>query len=316
MTIVYSGQRSTVWMSAGSIDDAAMASGINCAIKRAIHICSSSSPVWNRPEHWVPDGLKRVKGVYEGDDGTDDEDGERRLSRQRSIEEALSRAGAAADSDDEAKQIEQALQLSMREASRDDDDLQLAEILKMSAEEVQSSSSPSLAVQVRALQELTSCSAAEAHEALLASGNADRAAEALLLKMSAGSFENSSRSSNSAIKGGIRKQNGALQPQDSNKEIPSSSSGTTKADVASKRQLSDPDELVTPEPILKRSREGQDTIGPESSEKEDLNHKFDAAADGLSLVTHNSVTTFKGWMAEKLKGNTITLTLSDDESEK
>ncbi|CAE8647871.1 unnamed protein product, partial [Polarella glacialis] len=141
LSIIYVGQPSTVWLAAGSFDDAVLAARPS-PIRRAVHICTKFAPPWNKPDRWVQDGLKRIKDVCAGDDGdsgSDEQEGEG--SSRRQLFEALRRGGAAADSDEERDQMEKALQLSLggsivaEDSSPSVQEDELAAVLKLSAEE-------------------------------------------------------------------------------------------------------------------------------------------------------------------------------------
>mmetsp|Transcript_48007 Transcript_48007/g.107735 ORF Transcript_48007/g.107735 Transcript_48007/m.107735 type:complete len:454 (+) Transcript_48007:39-1400(+) len=149
MTILYSSQKGTLWVSAAAFDKTSFLGAIDR--QQAIHICCDSAPPWHPPERWHRDGLRRVGDVSE--DGED-----MPTVAQRFLDEG------AVDSDEE--RLQQALQLSRAQA--------------FGVEGASSSSSSRAPPEALALQELAGCTVEAAEEALRNYGSADAAAEALL----------------------------------------------------------------------------------------------------------------------------------------
>jgi len=95
LTIMYSGQRGTVWLSAAAYDKAAFAGMCSKTLRsQSMHICCDSAPPWHPLRTWAYDGVKRIQDVCEE-------------SPDVSFDEAL-----AEDSEDEEYQLQQALQIS------------------------------------------------------------------------------------------------------------------------------------------------------------------------------------------------------------
>jgi len=143
LTIIYSGQTNTIWLSAAAYDLTAWGRTEHC---QSMHICVDSAPPWHLPHTWARDGLKRVKDVCEeADEG-------------------------AEDSEEEDYQLQQALEMSRLEGDA---------FSSSSSKPFKPRFNPQLAL----LQEMTNCSLFEAEQALAVYGSADAAAEALLGSM-------------------------------------------------------------------------------------------------------------------------------------
>lgn len=154
LTIMYSGQRGTVWLSAAAYDKAAFAGMCSKTLRsQSMHICCDSAPPWHPLRTWAYDGVKRIRDVCEE-------------SPDVSFDEAL-----AEDSEDEEYQLQQALQISRFETEGMNETQGFS-----SSSSSKSRFNPELAL----LQEITRCSLLEAEQALAAYGSADAAAEALL----------------------------------------------------------------------------------------------------------------------------------------
>jgi len=65
LTMIYDGQRGTVWLAAATFDSGAFPHGVGTG--QAQHICVAYASCWNPPSRWPSDGLHRVRGVFEGD---------------------------------------------------------------------------------------------------------------------------------------------------------------------------------------------------------------------------------------------------------
>ncbi|CAE6941680.1 adck1 [Symbiodinium natans] len=148
MTISYSSQRGTVWVSAAAFEKSAFSGPVDR--RQALHICCDFAPPWHPPSRWPNDGLRRVGDVCDDDEAP---------VTQRFVE-------VAEDSDDEYEQLQEALRQSR--------------LQKPGGEGSSSSSSSQASPQARALQELAGCSFEEAEKALQTFGSADAAADALL----------------------------------------------------------------------------------------------------------------------------------------
>jgi len=61
-----------VWIAVGIIDDDSFAS-VSASLTSVVHVYTASAPVWNRPELWAHDGIKRISGLDDGD-GDDGDD--------------------------------------------------------------------------------------------------------------------------------------------------------------------------------------------------------------------------------------------------
>eukprot|EP00434_Breviolum_minutum_P032568 symbB.v1.2.028803.t3/scaffold3088.1/size63905/3 len=126
LTIIYSGQTNTIWLSAAAYDLTAWGRTEHC---ESMHICVDSAPPWHLPHTWARDGLKRVKDVCEeeADEG-------------------------AEDSEEEDYQLQQALQLSRLEGDA------------FSSASSSKPFKPRFNPQLALLQEMTNCSLFEAEQ--------------------------------------------------------------------------------------------------------------------------------------------------------
>ncbi|CAJ1388411.1 unnamed protein product [Effrenium voratum] len=106
MTIMYSSQRSTVWVSAAAYDKTAF---FGLQRQQALHICADSAPPWHLPDRWALDGIKRIGDVCEDTDEAEPEAGPY--------------LEAGAESEEEDFQLQQVLQRSRLEVTGCDQEL-------------------------------------------------------------------------------------------------------------------------------------------------------------------------------------------------
>lgn len=195
MSITYKGQRGVTWLAAASLID--VAASVCSSIRRNIHICVASTPLWNRPEWWPHDGLKRVLESYEGEEDSDDEQHQFDEAFRRSLVDHGPRDGL---SDGEDADVLEAVRRSLSEVGTkrafSDSTVCLAQDTNL--EEAMCQSLQDVCVrpvvsqhnvgheQVVMLVDLAQCSQEDALAALFdAKGNVDVAAMALLARASA-----------------------------------------------------------------------------------------------------------------------------------